>query len=207
MNSNQQIDFEAIVFDLDGTVLEKRFTRLQDLISLAQANEKMRWISRVMFFLYEVFEFLAVVFFGMKFKINPSAQRIITKKSQIYHINKEKPLALPDWNMVIMTNRSLLGVLSLVINGFPLYLFSAVQVRKSVLNYFVDLKALGIEPQKVLICDEIKPHRDTINEIKNIYFDNSKKIVLIDDDVRVRNLARERGMKIATMKEVADAVC
>ena len=207
MNNNQRIDFETIVFDLDGTVFEKRLKHLQDLISIMQANKKMRWVVRIIFSLYEVFEFLAVVFFGMRFRINFNAQSIITKKNQILCINKKKPFAVPDWDLLIMTNRSLLGILSLVKTDFPLYLFNAVQVRSSVLNYFVNVKDLGINPQKILISNEIKPYRNSIKEIKNIYFNKDRKIVLIDDDACVRNLAREYGIEVATLEKVASVVC
>jgi len=195
---------ETIVFDLDGTVFNKKCGWLQNIVDDLHLviGSKLFWIF---LFLYEVIEFFAVIFFSVKFKPYRDAQKIITQKIRLIQMRGAAPL-VSDFGLLIMTNRSYLGLWSLYLAGFSFGAFDAIQVRQSVLNCLVQPKRFGLNQNKVFQCDDLKPSRQVIRSIKEIIPQNSK-IILVEDNLLMCNIAQQQGIRVATMEAVAKHIC
>jgi hypothetical protein len=152
---------------------------------------------RVLFFIYELAEFLLCLIRAPKLETNKAAQKLITKKILHDH-RRENSLEL-----ILLTDRSLLGLFNVVKRNFPLNAFEIVYVRKSFFNRFFLKKPerLGLNKnQQIWQHREIKPHESMIDSIfvyaKNLGIRTEqmkRQVSFVDDQPLMRNIARQRG--------------
>ncbi len=196
---------ETIIFDLDDTIFKNGLQAINNIVEFLRVGVKRRMAVRFLFFIYEIIEYLIASIFGLNFKVNSSAQKIITKKVQLDHIRKVKPLLVfvEGFKLIIITDRSLLGILSLNISGFPLEPFDKIQVRKSILNYFVNLEKFGLAANRIWTSKEIKPHDGIFDNLESDELISKQGVALVDNSRMVRNLALARGFRVYSPSDLS----
>lgn len=169
-----------VVLDLDNVLVINRF----DNVSIRRFFRKG---MRPLLLLYELAEFLLCWVYVPELKVNKTIQRLIK------HFQN-------DSELILLTDRSGLGLFNIVRRGLPLNVFDIVYIRKSFLNV-IFLKKLGLEKDRIWQHRRIKPHISMINAIsihaKNLGIE-SNKILYIDDSLLMTNLARTKDFQIYT---------
>jgi hypothetical protein len=183
-----------VVLDLDNVLVINKFdTRF--LRKLFEGR-----MLKMLFFVYELAEFLLGLIRVPKLETTRTAHKLITKKILHDFYRRENSLEL-----ILLTDRSLLGLFNVVKRNFSLNAFEIVYVRKSFFNRFFLKKPerLGLNKnQQIWQHREIKPHASMIDAIfihaKNLGIKPEqikRQIIFVDDLPLMRNIARQRGFR------------
>ncbi len=158
-----------------------------------------RRMLKALFLIYELAEFLLCLVHVFPMKMNEAAQKLITKKILSDHRREN------NFELILLTDRSLLGLFNAVARGFPLNAFEIVYVRKSFLNtiFLKKPEHLGLRKDQIWQHREIKPHESMIDAIfihaKNFGIKTEqmkRQISFVDDLPLMRNIARGRGFRV-----------